>query len=134
MQIRVGFEMAYECPAPTPMILALSIHYSRASDLVRPDHLVTDPPVPVTAYRNLFGNWCSRLVAPAGRFVLSTDAVVKDSGLVDFLNVTKGHIETDAGLTDNIPIMGMASAPFVDLAGEVRAATGEPVSSLSGLE
>lgn len=49
------------------------------------------------------------------------------SGLIDFLNVTKGHIETDAGLTDNIPIMGMASAPFLDLAGEVRAATRFPV-------
>lgn len=52
---------------------------------------------------------------------------LKDSGLIDFLNVTKGHIETDAGLTDNIPIMGMASAPFLDLAGEVRAATRFPV-------
>jgi hypothetical protein len=80
MQIRVGFEMAYRCPQPTPMILALSIHYSRASDLVRPDHLVTDPPVPVTAYRDLFGNWCSRIVAPAGRNVLSTPARVNDSG------------------------------------------------------
>lgn len=52
---------------------------------------------------------------------------LKNSGLVDFLNVTKGHIETDAALTDNIPIMGMASAPFLDLAGEVRAATRFPV-------
>jgi hypothetical protein len=60
MQIRVGFEMAYRCPQPTPMILALSIHYSRASDLVRPDYLVTNPSVPVAAYRDLFGNWCSR--------------------------------------------------------------------------
>jgi transglutaminase-like putative cysteine protease len=80
MQFRVGFEIAYQCPQPTPMILALNIHYSRASDLVRPDHLVTQPAVPVTAYRDLFGNWCSRIVAPAGRFVLSTDAVVNDSG------------------------------------------------------
>ena len=83
MQIRVGFEMAFQCPQPTPMVLALSIHYSRASDLVRPDHLVTIPSVPVTAYRDLFGNWCSRLVAPAGRFVLSTDALVNDSGEAD---------------------------------------------------
>ena len=85
MRLRVGFEMAYQCPQPTPMILALSIHYSRASDLVRPDHLVTDPAVPVTAYRDLFGNWCSRLVAPPGRFVLSTDALVNDSGAVDIV-------------------------------------------------
>ena len=83
MQIRVGFEMEYECPAPTPMILALSIHYSRASDLLRPDHLITQPAVPVTAYRDGFGNWCSRLVAPPGRFVLSTDALVNDSGMTD---------------------------------------------------
>jgi transglutaminase-like putative cysteine protease len=85
MQIRVGFEMAYECPQPTPMILALSIHYSRAGDLVRPDHLVTWPSVPVTSYRDLFGNWCSRLVAPPGRFVISSDAVVRDSGAPDIV-------------------------------------------------
>ena len=83
MQIRVGFEMAYQCPQPTPMILALSIHYSRASDLVRPDHLVTSPPVPINTYRDMFGNWCSRLVAPAGRIVLRTDALVNDTGTPD---------------------------------------------------
>ncbi|MDR3367599.1 transglutaminase family protein [Rhodoferax sp.] len=83
MQLRVGFEMEYDCPAPTPMILALSIHHSRAPDLVRPDLLFTNPPVPVTAYRDLFGNWCSRIVAPQGRFVLSTDALLNDSGLPD---------------------------------------------------
>jgi transglutaminase-like putative cysteine protease len=83
MKFRVGFEMTYQCPQPTPMILALSIHYSRASDLVRPDHLLTNPSVPVAAYRDLFGNWCSRLVAPQGRFTLSTDAIVNDSGVPD---------------------------------------------------
>jgi len=83
MQIRVGFEIEYQCQGPTPMILALSIHYSRASDLVRPDYLVTRPSVPVSSYRDLFGNWCSRIVAPPGRFALSTDAVVNDSGLPD---------------------------------------------------
>ena len=83
MKFRVGFEMTYQCPQPTPMILALSIHYSRASDLVRPDHLLTNPAVPVAAYRDLFGNWCTRLVAPQGRFTLSTDAIVNDSGVPD---------------------------------------------------
>lgn len=51
---------------------------------------------------------------------------LRDSGLVDFLNVVRGHIDTDAGLTDVIPIQGMASAPHLDFAGEVRAATGFP--------
>jgi transglutaminase-like putative cysteine protease len=85
MLIRVGFEMVYRCPQPTPMILALNIHYSRTSDLVQPDHLRTAPSVPVTAYRDLFGNWCSRIVAPPGRFVLSTDALVKDGGQPDIV-------------------------------------------------
>ena len=53
--------------------------------------------------------------------------MLKGSGLIDFLNVTRGYIETDPGLTDNIPIMGMASAPHLDVAGEVRAATKFPV-------
>jgi hypothetical protein len=51
MQMRVGFNMVYQCPQDTPMILALNIHYSRASDLLHPDHLVTQPAVPATAYR-----------------------------------------------------------------------------------
>ncbi len=83
MLIHVGFEMVYRCPEPTPMILALNIHYSRSSDLTAPDHLLTVPSVPVTAYRDLFGNWCSRLVAPPGRFQISTNAFVHDSGLLD---------------------------------------------------
>src|ERR1700722_11896620 len=51
---------------------------------------------------------------------------LKASGLVDFLNVVRGHIDTDPGLTDLIPIQGMASAPYLDLAGELRAATKFP--------
>lgn len=51
---------------------------------------------------------------------------LKDSGMVDFLNVIKGHIDTDAGLTDVIPVQGMASAPHLDFAGEIRAATKFP--------
>ncbi|MFN3954007.1 MAG: FAD-dependent oxidoreductase [Pararhodobacter sp.] len=51
---------------------------------------------------------------------------LKASGMVDFLNVIRGHIETDAGLTDVIPVQGMRSAPHLDFAGEIRAATGFP--------
>jgi 2,4-dienoyl-CoA reductase-like NADH-dependent reductase (Old Yellow Enzyme family)/thioredoxin reductase len=51
---------------------------------------------------------------------------LKDSGLVDFLNVVRGHIDTDAGLTDLIGVQGMASAPHLDFVGEIRAATQFP--------
>jgi len=51
---------------------------------------------------------------------------LKESGLIDYLNVIRGHIDTDPGLTDVIPIQGMASAPHLDFAGDVRAATKFP--------
>lgn len=50
----------------------------------------------------------------------------RDSGLVDFLNVVRGRINHDAGLTDLIPIQGMPSAPHLDFAGRVRKETGMP--------
>jgi 2,4-dienoyl-CoA reductase-like NADH-dependent reductase (Old Yellow Enzyme family) len=49
------------------------------------------------------------------------------SGQVDFLNIIRGHIDTDAALSRVIPIQGMASAPHLDFAGEVRAALRIPV-------
>ena len=85
MQIRVGYELVYDCPQPTPMILTLNIHFTRVSDVVVPDHLITSPSIPVRAYRDGFGNWCSRIVAPQGQLRLSTDAVVNDSGETDVI-------------------------------------------------
>jgi transglutaminase-like putative cysteine protease len=65
------------------MILTLNVHFSRVSDLVIPDHIVTSPPTPITAYRDGFGNWCSRIVAPPGEIRISTDALINDCGLPD---------------------------------------------------
>lgn len=48
------------------------------------------------------------------------------SGMVDFLNVIRGHIDTDASLTGVIPVQGMPSAPHLDFAGGIRAAFGLP--------
>ena len=83
MQIRVGFDMVYDCPQPTPMILNLNVHFTRVSDLVGRDDLVFDPPVPMVAYRDSFGNWCTRIVAPKGRICISANALVNDSGIPD---------------------------------------------------
>lgn len=83
MKIRVGYELIYHCPQLTPMILTLSVHYTRVSDLVIPDHMRSEPPVPITAYRDSFGNWCTRIVAPMGLLRVSTDALLNDSGQPD---------------------------------------------------
>jgi transglutaminase-like putative cysteine protease len=63
----------------------LNVHPSRASDIIRPDHLYITPMAPVTRYSDAFGNICTRLVAPAGQLQLSTDALVADSGLPDMV-------------------------------------------------
>ncbi|MBB5163867.1 transglutaminase family protein [Mycobacterium sp. AZCC_0083] len=55
------------------------------SDLVGRDALVFDPPVPVAAYRDGFGNWCARIVAPKGRTSVSADALVNDTGVPDVI-------------------------------------------------
>jgi transglutaminase-like putative cysteine protease len=85
MQLRVGYELIYECPQPTPMILTLQIHSSRASDIVTPDQIIARPSVAITAYRDSFGNRCNRIVAPKGEIRLSTDAIVNDTGLPDLV-------------------------------------------------
>jgi transglutaminase-like putative cysteine protease len=83
MKIRVGYEMIYDFTQPTPMIMVLGTHFTRASDVIVPDFLTTTPSVSISPYRDVYGNWCSRIVAPAGRMRLSADGVVLDSGLPD---------------------------------------------------
>ena len=83
MQIRVGYDLVFQCPQPTPMILTLNVHHTRVADLVKPDKLIVSPDVPVSAYRDGLGNWCSRIVAPAGRVRLTSDAIINDSGKTD---------------------------------------------------
>ncbi|HEX2732123.1 MAG TPA: transglutaminase family protein [Polyangiaceae bacterium] len=80
MQIRLGYELVYALPKQTPMILMLNVHYSRVADLVSPDHILTSPSTPMQGYRDSFGNWCTRLVAPAGSLRISSQAVINDTG------------------------------------------------------
>jgi transglutaminase-like putative cysteine protease len=83
MLIRVGYELRYRFPQPTPMILTLNVHYSRVSDLVGPDHVHTAPSVPIRSYRDGLGNWCMRLEAPAGEMRIWSEALLRDSGAPD---------------------------------------------------
>ncbi|MDO6589994.1 N-methylproline demethylase [Loktanella sp. D2R18] len=49
-----------------------------------------------------------------------------ETGQLDFLNLIRGRIHTDPAMTDVIPVQGMPSAPHLDFAGRVKAATGMP--------
>jgi len=80
VKIRIGYEMNFRCPQPTPMILSLNVHYTRAADLERPDFMLVDPSVPLALYRDGFGNWCTRLVVASGLTRIMADATINDHG------------------------------------------------------
>ncbi len=83
MLIEAGFDIAFECPAPTPMILQLSIHPSRDADLLTPDRIASDPPLPMHNYLDLFGNRVTRVEVPAGLVTFTNRFVIQDSGAPD---------------------------------------------------
>ena len=83
MRICAGYEISYDCPQPTPMILQVSVHPSRMPDLISWDGLQIDPLIPANTYHDSFGNFCHVIRAPAGRLTLSTDFLVQDSGEPD---------------------------------------------------
>ncbi len=88
MRISLGCELAFDLPYPTPIILMLNVHYSRSADLERPDLITTEPPVQIEGFRDIFGNWCSRVLAPPGRFSVKVDSVIRDHGQWDAVDET----------------------------------------------
>lgn len=85
MKIHAGFTLGYECAKPTPMLLALDIHPSRRIDLLTEQVLSFDPPIEAWGYVDVFGNACTRIVAPAGVTTISTDFHIHDSGRPDIV-------------------------------------------------
>ncbi len=87
MLIRAGYDIAFNCPATTSMILQLSVHPSRVGDLRSPDIVMTHPGVATSAYLDQNGNRVTRLEAPAGMMTFSNRFTIYDSGLPDEIPV-----------------------------------------------
>ena len=83
MKLRIGYELIYDFPQPTPVILVVNVHDSRAADIIVRDDLVTEPHTRMARYHDSFGNLCHRIVAPTGRLRLTADGVISDSGRPD---------------------------------------------------
>jgi transglutaminase-like putative cysteine protease len=86
MLIRIGYEIAFEVPQPTPMVLMLNTRPERAPDLLAPDYIHSNPTLPIHQYYDLFGNLCSRVLAPAGLVTFSANTVIRDPGVLDDYN------------------------------------------------
>lgn len=95
MKLRIGYEFVYDCPRPTPMILMLNVHHTRVSDLLRPDHPVVTPSASLSGYRDGFGNWCTRLVAPSGLMSITSDTSIADSGVPDPVVATAEQVAVE---------------------------------------
>lgn len=83
MLIRTGFNICFETDREVPLLALLNVVPDRQKDLRTPEVLQVEPEVPVTQFRDLFGNVCTRLVIPEGGITLSSDFVIEDSGQPD---------------------------------------------------
>ncbi len=108
MRFRVGYEFTYAFPQATPAILALNVHHSRLPDLVGPDQMTVTPTVPIKGYRDTYGNWCSRIVAPAGKVRITGGALVNDSGLPDPIAASASQVPVER-LPDDVLLFLLAS-------------------------
>jgi hypothetical protein len=108
MKIRAGYEISYDCPQLTPMILTLSVYPSRTPDLLSFDRMLINPVISANTYHDSFGNFCHVIRAPVGRLTLSTDFLVQDSGEPDAVapNAEQHDLEN---LPVEVPIYLLAS-------------------------
>lgn len=83
MRIRAGYEIAFNCFQEVPMVLMLSVHPSRQPDLLSEHAIRFSPGVVGRDYLDVFGNVCTRLVAPPGLIEIRNEFVIEDSGLPD---------------------------------------------------
>src|SRR6476620_10587894 len=83
MRIKAGYEISFDCPSPTPMLVLTDIHPWRRRDLITPQNVRFDPPIPADTFYDSFGNTCRRIVTPQGLLTVSTDFLVRDSGEPD---------------------------------------------------
>jgi transglutaminase-like putative cysteine protease len=108
LKIQAGFEIAFECAAPTPMLLMVHVRPERKQDLETPEKLVVTPPVPYRTYLDRFGNRGTRLVAPPGRMTLSNHFTIRDSGVQESMPWGAGQAEVD-DLPDDVLLFLLGS-------------------------
>lgn len=81
MKIRFGYDICFNASPGVSMVVMLSAQRNARQRLLRPDTMVTEPDVPASTYRDMFGNLCTRITCPGGLIRLWADGVLEDSGL-----------------------------------------------------
>jgi transglutaminase-like putative cysteine protease len=107
MRIRAGYALSYECSNPTPMLLMLSLHPSRTTDLLSPQRMTFAPDITAVNYADAYGNVVTRIVAPPGTLSIASEFMVHDTGAPDL--VARG--------AEQIPVEALPGEALVFLLG-----------------
>ena len=108
MQIRAGYDIAFQCFQETPTVLMLSIEPGRVPDLLSEHRIRFSPDIPSRDYVDMFGNTCTRIIAPPGLIEIRNDFIISDSGLPD--EVAPDARQLDVGdLPDDVLIYLLGS-------------------------
>ena len=119
MQIRFGFDIALEFPAPTSVVLMLHLRPELASRLFTSENVLVAPELTAGDFRDGFGNRCTRLVAPAGLLQLRCDASIRDSGLPAAIPPEPGELPVSMLPAAVLPFLLPSRYCEVDLLGEL---------------
>src|SRR5579871_4502669 len=80
MLIRLGYDLTFQVPSRTAMLLMLYVHPSQASSLLEADRVQVEPYAPVEEFIDGFGNRCGRVVVSPGKLRLWSTTLIEDSG------------------------------------------------------
>jgi transglutaminase-like putative cysteine protease len=112
MLIKAGYNIAFECPAQTPLLLQLNVHPSRDADLLTPDRIKSEPPLATRSYIDHFGNRVTRVEVPAGIVAFYNRFVIHDSGEPDE-TLPSTEMTPSAGLPDDV-LLFLVSSRYCD--------------------
>lgn len=105
MLIRIGYDLMFDLPAPTAIVLLLRVHPTREPSLRAPERIRLEPAVECDEFTDAFGNRAIRVLAPAGRLRLLNDAVVEDSGEPDPVQSNARQLPIEELPTDTLQFL-----------------------------
>jgi transglutaminase-like putative cysteine protease len=108
VKIRAGYDIAYQCFQQTPMTLMLSVEPARVGDLLSEHRIQFSPNIASRDYVDMFGNTCTRILAPAGLIEIRNDFLIVDSGLPDEVAPDARQLDVN-DLPDNVLVYLLGS-------------------------
>jgi transglutaminase-like putative cysteine protease len=81
MDLQFGYDISYQFPAPTAVVLLLHLRPELTPRLIAPETFKIFPEVPFADFIDTYGNRCIRFTAPAGTVEISSRGMIHDNGL-----------------------------------------------------